>query len=96
MQPQRTTIPGGGSAAIVMVNQTNAAIYYVYISSCSSSDWGQDRLGDSETVQPGATRTFTLSPGCWDLKARFADGREIEERQVRMTAGGSRTWTLSY
>jgi hypothetical protein len=46
-------------------------------------------------VQPGATRTFTLSPGCWDLKARFQDGREIEERQVYMTAGGSRTWTLS-
>ena len=95
MQARQATNAGGGSSSIVMVNQTNAPIYYVYISPCSSTNWGDDRLGSSEVVQPGATRTFTLSPGCWDLKARFQDGREIEERQVYMTAGGSRTWTLS-
>jgi hypothetical protein len=95
MTPRRTVYGGGGSAAIVLLNQTNSAVYYVYISPCSSSSWGEDQLGDSEVVQPGATRTFSMSPGCWDLKARFSDGREVEERQVRMSAGGSRTWTLS-
>jgi hypothetical protein len=86
---------GGGSSTVVMLNQTDAPIYYVYISPCSSSSWGEDQLGESEVVQPGATRTFTMSPGCWDLKARFRDGREIEERQVYMTAGGSRSWSLT-
>ena len=86
---------GGGSATVVMLNQTNLPIYFVYISPCSSSGWGEDQLGDSEVVQPGATRTFTMSPGCWDMKARFRDGREVEERQVYMNAGGSRSWSLT-
>lgn len=95
MMARRAAPGGGGAAAVVMLNRTNTPIYFVYISSCSSSGWGEDQLGDSEVVQPGATRTFTMSPGCWDMKARFSDGREIEERQVYMAAGGSRTWTLS-
>jgi hypothetical protein len=95
MAPRRTVYGGGGAAAVVLVNRTNASIYYVYISPCSSSSWGEDQLGDSEVVSPGATRTFSMSAGCWDLKARFGDGREVEERGVRMSAGGSRTWTVS-
>jgi hypothetical protein len=86
---------GGGSSTVVMLNQTDTPIYYVYISPCSSTSWGEDQLDASEVVQPGATRTFTMSPGCWDMKARFRDGREIEERQVYMSAGGSRSWSLT-
>ena len=95
MTSRRTVYGSGGSAAVVLLNQTNAPVYFVYISPCSSSSWGEDQLGESEVVQPGATRTFSMSPGCWDMKARFNDGREFEERQVQMSAGASRTWTLS-
>jgi hypothetical protein len=77
MQARQASVVGGGSAAIVMVNQTDAPIYYVYISPCSSNDWGEDQLGSSEVVQPGATRTFTMSPGCWSTgpPAARAPGR---------------------
>ena len=96
MTAQRAVPPsGGGSSTVVMLNQTDTPIYYVYISPCSSTGWGEDQLDASEVVQPGATRTFTMSPGCWDMKARFRDGREIEERQVYMSAGGSRSWSLT-
>ncbi len=96
MNTRRSAVAGGGgSATVVMLNQTSLPIYFVYISPCSSSGWGEDQLGESEVVQPGSTRTFTMSPGCWDMKARFRDGREIEERQVYMTAGGSRSWSLT-
>ncbi|HLA64496.1 MAG TPA: hypothetical protein VK610_08700 [Rhodothermales bacterium] len=96
-QAGRTTYgsSGTGTAAVTMANRTNIPVHFVYISSCSTNSWGEDQLGSSETVSPGANRTFTMSPGCWDLKARFSDGREVEERQVYMTAGGTRTWTLT-
>ena len=85
----------GGASAVMLVNQTNQSINYVYVSSCSSNSWGQDQLGASEVVPSGSSRSFTMTPGCWDLKATLADGREVEERQVYVSAGAARTWTVS-
>ncbi len=88
--------PSGGVSSVVLQNRTDTPIYFVYMSPCSASSWGEDQLDASEVIMPSASRTFAMTPGCWDLKARFRDGREVEERQVYMSAGGSRTWTVSY
>lgn len=84
---------GGGQTELVLVNNTRAPIYYVYVSPCSSSSWGADQLG-SNVVMPGRTWTFRMSPGCYDMKAVDRDGREAEERNVQVSGSGKR-WTLS-
>ena len=86
---------GGGMATLILQNRTATAVHYVYISPCSSDGWGSDRLNSSEVVMPGNQRSFALETGCWDAKAKFSDGREVEERGVALVAGYSRTWTVS-
>ena len=96
MMPGATGGGGGtysGQTELVLVNNTRAPIYYVYISPCSSSSWGADQLG-SNVVMPGNTWTFRMSPGCYDLKAVDRDGREAIERRVDVSGSGKR-WTLS-
>ncbi len=84
---------GGGRTELVLINNTGVPIYYVYISSCSSSSWGEDQLG-SNVVMPGNTWTWTMDAGCYDLKAVDRDGREAVERRVQIAGSGKR-WTLS-
>jgi len=83
----------GGRTELVLINNTGVPIYYVYISSCSSSSWGEDQLG-SNVVMPGNTWTWTMNAGCYDLKAVDRDGREAVERRVQISGSGKR-WTLS-
>ena len=89
------TSASSAPASVVLINRTQTPVYYVYVSSCSSNSWGPDRLGDSEVVSPGTQRSFAMTAGCWDLKAEFRDGREASERNVRLNAGSSWTWTLT-
>ncbi|MCD4707090.1 MAG: hypothetical protein K8S62_05065 [Candidatus Sabulitectum sp.] len=50
--------------------------YYVNIELSSSDSWGDDRLGSSETISPGETRSFRLSNGTYDVKIEDEDGDE--------------------
>ncbi len=83
-----------GSGSFVVVNRTDQALMYLYASACSRNDWGDDQLG-SDTVSSGESYTFTITPGCWDFKARFADGQETIQRRQRIQSGGSLRWTLN-
>lgn len=87
------TTSGGGRTELVLINNTGVPIYYVYISPCSASNWGDDQLG-SNVVMPGNTWTWTMNAGCYDLKAVDRDGREAVERRVQISGSGKR-WTLS-
>lgn len=84
---------GSSRTELVLINNTGVPIYYVYISPCSSSSWGEDQLG-SNVVMPGNTWTWTMNSGCYDLKAVDRDGREAVERRVQIAGSGKR-WTLS-
>ena len=57
------------NATLSLGNGANVAIQSVFISGCDESTWGEDRLGASETIAPGASRTFTLPAGCYDIRA---------------------------
>ncbi len=85
---------GGGSGSFVVLNRTDQALMYLYASSCSQNDWGPDQLG-SDTISSGESYTFTITPGCWDFKARFADGQETLQRGQRVQSGGSLRWTIN-
>lgn len=59
------------NGTITMLNESDAPIDAVYISSCSDDSWGADRLPAGETIATGATRNFTMPAGCYDIKANI-------------------------
>jgi hypothetical protein len=60
-------VPQNGT--ITMLNDSNTPIVSVNISRCTDASWGSNRLNPSETVQPGATRSWTVPVGCYDFRA---------------------------
>jgi hypothetical protein len=59
---------------IVVKNASSLEIVVVNITACSDPTWGPDRLGPTETIAPGAQRSFTAAPGCQDVRARTSAG----------------------
>jgi hypothetical protein len=94
-----TTDPGDdysnqGPGEIVIRNNLTEYIYYVYIASCSAGTWGQDKLGTS-TLPPGGQRSWSVSPGCYDVRVETSGGQVGEERNVSVGAGRSVRITFS-
>ncbi len=60
------------------VNITNGTdsydFWYVRISPSSSDAWGNDWLGESETISPGHTRAFRVNNGTYDIEIEDEDG----------------------
>jgi len=84
------------SASITLNNNSGQEICFVYVSAASSSDWGDDWLGESETVESGDSRTFYLdAPGVYDMYAENCDGSTLDE-QYDVVVNGSIDWNLGY
>jgi hypothetical protein len=64
------------SATLVLHNNSGQTIWYVYFSPTTQPTWGDDRLG-SDVVQSGATYTWTVDPGLYDLKAEGVDHNKL-------------------
>ncbi len=65
------------AARLEITNDTGSySFYYVNISSSSSDSWGDDKLGSSETISAGDTRSFRLNSGTYDVKIEDEDGDE--------------------
>ncbi len=90
----QTYSSGGMNSTLDIINQTRSPVYYLYLSSCSSNSWGADQLG-SDVISVGSSYSFAMTSGCWDLKAKLQDGREVERRGVNMQSGDRKSWTLS-
>lgn len=88
---------GSGDATLVVVNRGSQSVYSLQASSCSDSNWGADQLGSS-VIGPGSSKSFTLTPGCWDFRADYdsnhSNGNERIQRNIRIGAGSSWTWTV--
>jgi len=93
---RRAQAYGSGSltATLDIVNNTNSSIFYLCLSSCSSNSWGADQLG-SDVIAVGSIYSFSMTPSCWDLRAKLRDGREVDRRGVNMRPGDRKSWTLS-
>jgi len=61
--------PAPQSGTIKLLNGSSATIIGVYFTKCEDSSWGQNRLASTDSLAPGALRTWTVEPGCYDLKA---------------------------
>jgi len=64
--------PPAASAKVSLTNNSNTQIIEVNISSCTDLEWGANRLNAGEVIEPGATRTWTVSSGCYDFRAMTA------------------------
>ncbi|MBD2100622.1 hypothetical protein [Leptolyngbya sp. FACHB-261] len=66
-------------------NDSDVEIQYLYVSDSSRNDWGPDLL-DQGTLTGRAQRTFALrtnASSCnYDVRAVFANGRDVSERNV--------------
>jgi uncharacterized protein YraI len=53
---------------LTIENNGATTIFYVYISLSSSASWGDDQLGNSVTLPPGASHSWSIAPGRYDVK----------------------------
>lgn len=61
----------GGNHPLVdftLVNQADQTVWFVQLSPSDARNWGQDELGPTETMPPGASRTFEVPAGTYDLR----------------------------
>jgi hypothetical protein len=70
--------PSGGAATLILHNNSGQTVCYVNISLSSADTWGDDWLGDTETIADGGSRTFSVPAGTYDLRALNCDGEEID------------------
>ncbi len=92
-----TTITIGDSRAtsrLFVDNTSDIEVCYVFVSASTGDDWGDDLMGESETVMAGRTRIFYLRPGTYDLMARDCDDNMLAE-EYNIDLSADKTWTLS-
>lgn len=66
----RIEIGGSGKIPLVVVNESDFEIAYMYISPNYVNDWGKDWLADKEMIKPqDGKRVFFVTPDTYDLKA---------------------------
>ena len=89
--------PAGPSASmgkVTLTNNSNATIIEVNYGLCTDSEWGPNRLSAGETIVPGASRSFNVTPGCYDFRAHTGSKYGIWwDKQV--SAGGTLNLALS-
>ncbi len=92
-----TTITVGDSRAtsrLFVDNTSKTEVCYVFISSSTGDDWGDDQMGENETIMAGRTRIFYVRPGTYDLMARDCEDNVLAE-QYEVDLSSDMTWTLS-
>ncbi|HOH46435.1 MAG TPA: hypothetical protein PLX59_01230, partial [Candidatus Cloacimonadota bacterium] len=60
--------------AILLVNGSNRTITNVYLSPSGDVSWGDDDL--SGDIAPGASVSWTVTEGSWDIKVKNNLGQE--------------------
>lgn len=66
---------------LTIYNNASQAIEYVQISPPEDTKWGDDWLGSAEVIEPGNTRTFSVTLGCSeDIRITFMDHTTREFR----------------
>lgn len=87
-------VGAGGDATIIVENNASVSVFFLYISDCGDGTWGDDRLGDNETISPGEDRAFGVDDGCYDLRAEFSDDTFAEDFGIELDEGDEFTWEL--
>jgi hypothetical protein len=82
-------------ATITIVNNSDWAIYHLYMTEHEGDEWGPDQLGEHEIDAHGGTFTMKDVP-CqdWDVQLvdEHGDSCEVEDVDI---CGGRETWTIT-
>jgi len=79
---------------LLISNESSTEVCYAFISPSSGDEWGDDQLGDSETIQPDQLRLFYVEPDIYDLQISDCDGETLtEEYEIDLT--DDVTWTIT-
>ncbi len=89
-----STAPEVTTGTLVVQNSTSTTIIALVFSECSADVWGSDRLGGSP-IGAGSSRSWTLSAGCYDIKAGGSDFRVFQKNAITIPKGGRFTLTLT-
>lgn len=82
---------------LTISNNASQAIEYVQISPPGDNQWGDDWLNSDEVIEPGNSRTFSITLGCSeDIRITFMDHTTKEYRNfdtcqydLRVSGGGT-------
>ncbi len=81
-------------ATLTLVNDSGWEVCYIYISPSDSTSWGDDWLGAEETIASGASRTFQVLMGTYDLRAEDCDHDTLAE-EYEVDISEALEWTLT-
>lgn len=84
----------GRSATLTLANSSSQEVCYVYISPTTDDEWGDDWLGEQETVTSGSNHDFEVPAGSYDLLAADCDGNTLDE-QYGVSIAGTLEWMIS-
>lgn len=93
-QGDATTAPEVTTGTLVVQNSTSTTIVVLFFSECSADVWGSDRLGGNP-IGAGSNRSWTLTAGCYDIKAVGSDLRVFQKNAITVPKGSSYTLTLT-
>lgn len=64
----------GEDFTVSVVNEMIEDVCYVYISPAGTDTWGEDWLGESDTIEVGETQDFFVEAGSYDVMLANCDG----------------------
>lgn len=88
----RMEIGGEDKEPILVTNDTEVDIAFLYISPSESEDWGEDWLGD-EVIAAGISKFFFAEPDTYDVMAIDLEGETVLER-YEIEVDGERHFTI--
>lgn len=81
--------PGKAVGTLTVTNGSGVSLTAITISKCNAMSHGLNRMKSGERVASGASRTFQLSDGCWDVMAGYNtySGSATGKRRITMAGG---------
>lgn len=79
--------PGGPSTTVIVRNGSGMTINAVTISKCNAMSHGLSRLAPGDYIPNGGSRTWSISPGCWDVMAGSTSGSAAVNQRVQAEVG---------
>ncbi|MCK5155899.1 MAG: hypothetical protein KAQ69_05650 [Spirochaetales bacterium] len=80
---------------IVLDNQSDETIYFMYVSNASSMNWGDDVLGD-DIIEPGDAYYLTLPAGYYDVQIANFFNVELDSLYNQLVLSGESTIITYY
>ncbi len=89
---------GEPTGVIRVQNGSSHVITAILISDCNASTYGLNRLPQGVTVPRGQYYDFTVSAGCWDVKAGWGVSQSeyaAATERMHIPAGGGTRYTVT-